>query len=136
MNLKLLAAVTALVPVVAFAQSTTVSTTNVTKSGSNITSGLQNAAANTYFENDGKTLLVVKNNGNTNITATVKTAQLTLSKEGYSTAILTDEAVTVPSNSTVLIGPLPTTQWNQPSGTVRVTMSDATNVSATAKRLR
>lgn len=117
----------------AAAQVANISTTAASTWASyNLTSGLQNATATTYFSNDGATMLVVKG-GSSAVTATVITQAQSMSQAGYGSAPLSNLVVSIPANSTVLIGPFPPARWNTPIyGTVGVSFTSVTGVSATA----
>ncbi|RVD58861.1 hypothetical protein EN866_19525 [Mesorhizobium sp. M2D.F.Ca.ET.223.01.1.1] len=135
-NILLLTAWLGLISAVASAQVANISRTDLSVSGTNITSGLQNASPNTYFQNDGRTVLVLKNNTGAPVTGTVKTQKTSIYREGIGYVSLADEVITVPSASTVIAGPYPTGRWNTVSDTVQVSMSTAVGVSATSSRLR
>lgn len=118
-----------------FAQTATVSRSEVVPTGYSLKSGMNNAAATNYYPNDGKTLFVISNSSSTPVTATAVTQQSSLGREGYSRVSLTDLTIPVPSYTTVIAGPFPTTQWNTPQGTGRVNLSGTAGVSVTAIKL-
>ncbi|WP_398470717.1 hypothetical protein [Tardiphaga sp.] len=135
---KFLLATTALIATCAVAQAqvATVSTTNAAITGVNANTGLQNATGVTYFDNDGKTLLMLRNNSAAAITATAVNQQSQICKDGYGCVPLSNVSFTVPSGTTVLAGPFPTGRWNTTKGTVGVSLSTPTGVSATGLRVQ
>jgi hypothetical protein len=123
-------------PLAAFAQTATVSRTDLTSSGQNITTGLQNQSGNIYFQNDGYTFVVIRNGNGTAVTATALTQKTSVQKPGFGTITLSDQSISIPSASTVLVGPFPTGRWNLSSGLGRISMSTVTGISATGLRLK
>ena len=119
-------------PLAASAQTANISTTTLSTAGVDVTTTPQNASGNTYFANDGSTFILIKNGNGTPVTATLITQQTAIQAQGYGTIPLADVTVGVPSATTLLIGPFPTSRWNTTQGTVRVSMSTVTNVSATS----
>lgn len=97
----------------------------------NLTTGMQNASPTTYFSNDGDTMLVLRGGG-TATTATIITQATSLYQAGYGSAPLVSQTVSIPSATYVLVGPFPPGRWNTAYGTVGVSMSSVTGVSATA----
>lgn len=127
----------ALALVASVSQAQTVSRTDTALSGVQVEQGLQNAAASNYVLNDGKTLYLVKNNNvDAAVDATIKTQATHMSKSGYATIELSDVVVTVPSSSAVVLGPFPTSQFNDSNGLVRINLSSHAKVSNTAIRVR
>lgn len=124
-----------LVPVSVLAQVANVSRTDAAITGVNINTLAVSAPSNTYMPNDGRTLLVVKNSSGSPVTATLVTQRNTLTADGYGSVDLSNEAVGVPSASTVLIGPFPQGRWSTASGVVHVSMSDVAGVSVTSVRV-
>jgi hypothetical protein len=118
------------------AQTANISRTDLAITGKSLSSGLQNASGVTYFPNDGKTLLAFKNNSGSAVTGTVITQKASVSKEGYSPVTLANATISIASGSTVIAGPYPTSQWNTTKGTVGVSMSSVTGISATAVRVQ
>jgi hypothetical protein len=137
MKIKTLVLGLTLLPFAALAQSANISRTDMGPSttSANLTTGLQNAQTSTFFQNDGETLLAIRGGG-TAVTATIKTQKDSLSKEGYGTVALTDQVVSIPSATLIIAGPFPTGRWNTTAGTVGVSMSAVTGVSATALRVK
>ena len=78
-----------------------------------------------FFENDGKTLLIVKNGGGTSVTVTV--ASQKQCNQGYSH----DEAVAVPAGEERIVGPFLPSRFNDDSG-CHVTYSAVTSVTVAA----
>ena len=111
-----------------------ISTTDITTSGLSASTGLQNAVSNTYFVNDGRTLLIVKGGGSA-VTGTAVTQAGTISQAGYGTVSLTNQTFSVPSGAVVVVGPFPQGRWNNAYGNVAVSFTSVTGVSATAIRL-
>ena len=109
----------------------TVSVTDVTPAGRDTSSGMQNAASNNWFANNGETLFVVKG-GAVPVTATVKTQATTMSQQGYGSAPLSDQTVSIPAASVVMMGPFPTGRWNNQYGLTGVSITSITGVSITA----
>jgi hypothetical protein len=136
-NFKFLAVTLAVAAVAGdlYAQAANISRTDLVVSGTDITSGLNNAAGKSYIPNDGKTLVVIKNGNGSPVTATVKTKKSSLSKEGYGTVALSDETITVPSATTTIAGPFPVARWNTVSSTVEISMSTVAGVSMTSLRM-
>lgn len=136
MKSRILLACTALVALsgIAQAQVANISTTDAVVTGVNTGAGMQNAATSMWFANDGETLLVLKGAA-TAVTATIKTQATQMSQAGYGTVSLTDQTVSVPSSSVVIAGPFPTGRWNTGFGTVAVSMSAISGVSATSVRV-
>ncbi|WP_322884174.1 hypothetical protein U8C35_06485 [Sinorhizobium medicae] len=116
------------------AQVANVTPTTVAISGTNVTGLLANASGVMYVPNDGRSLLVLRGGG-TAVTATVVTQKTGLFKEGYGNIPLSNETVSVPSASTVLVGPFPAGRFNTNTGVVAISMSSVTGVSATAVKL-
>ncbi|MBZ9674553.1 hypothetical protein [Mesorhizobium sp. ES1-1] len=115
-----------------FAQAANISTTAASSFNIlNLTTSMTTAISNTYFTNDGDTMLVVKT-GATGISATAKTQAQTMSQAGYGSVPLTDLTVAVPANTYALIGPFPQGRWNTPQGTVQVQLTSTTAVSVSA----
>lgn len=140
MKLTRAIALAALLPVGAFAQTANISRTDLTTSGVNLTSSAQNAPGVIYMPNDGRSLLYIDNRSvSTGVTATITTQKTSVTKDGYGTISLSDQVVSIPSSSRVIVGPFPTGRWNSTGGsgggTVRVSMSTVTPVSTTSLRL-
>ena len=132
-NLVLLGAL----PTCAFAQVANISRQDVDNTtGLLISSGLQNAAGVTYFDNDApRTMLLVKNGSGGTLTATELTQQTSLTADRYGSVTLSNQAVTIGSGDTRLLGPFPSERWNTVNQTVGVSFSTVTGVSVTAVRV-
>lgn len=130
----LILAASCLISAEAFAQAATVSKSDVSVSGLNVTANSTNAATSTYFENDGQTLLSIRT-GASATTATIVTAQSSTYLSGYGNLSLANQVVSVPANSHVLIGPFPVQRWNTVYQTVGVSLSNVTAVSTSIVRL-
>lgn len=124
----------ALVASVGHSQAATVSKSDVTTAGLNVTANSTNATTSTYFENDGQTLLSIRT-GATATTATIVTAQTSTYLTGYGNVPLSNQVVSVPANSHVLIGPFPVQRWSTPNLTVGVSLSTVTGVSTSIVHL-
>lgn len=109
----------------------TVSVTDITTSGLSTGSGMQNGATSNWFANNGETLLLVKG-GATAVTATIKTQATSMSQQGYGSTPLSDQAVSIPSSSLVVVGPFPAGRWNNSYGLCGVSLSAVTGVSISA----
>lgn len=120
-----------LIPAAALAQTANISTTELTTGGFNTGLLMQDAVSNTYFRNDGYTVLALKG-GSSAVTATLVTAATSMSKAGYGAVSLENEVVSIPANATVLVGPFPTARWNSQYGTVHVSLTSVAGVSASA----
>jgi hypothetical protein len=110
----------------------TISTTDISVSGLNSSSGLQNASTSTYFSNTGETLLVVRGGGTT-VTATINSAATSVNTQAYGPIALTSPTVSIPSGSVVVFGPFQPGRYNI-AGTnlVGVSFTSVTGVSVTA----
>lgn len=117
------------------AQSVNISRSDLPISGTNIATGLQNAPGVAYVANDGRTLLVIKNNAGTAVTGTLVTQKTGLFKDGYGNIALSNETITIPSASTVLVGPFPPARWNTNLAAVQVSLTQSTGISMTSLRL-
>lgn len=84
------------------------------------------AANGHQFSNNGKTFLHVKNGGGSSITVTIQTPG---SVDGLAVA---DRTVTVANGAEKMIGPFPTTTYNQSGGLVYVDLSADTSVTLAA----
>lgn len=127
-TLLLASTVLAFVAGAALAQVNNVTPTDVTAAGVNISTSLIANPSPTYFTNDGMTLLAVRT-GASGTTATVRTKATQITQQGLGTVTLTDQAVVIPANAFMLLGPFPTGRWNDPLyNTVRVDFSTAANV--------
>jgi len=136
-NLTLLLACSALALVAGslHAQSApNVSTTESSITGLNTASGLQAMPPVAYLKNDGATLLVIKSSA-TAVTATLVTQAASVQKEGYGSVPLSNQTVSIPANSVVIIGPFPQGRWNNSAGLVQVSMSAVTAISATTLKV-
>jgi hypothetical protein len=141
-NIKLLLATTVVVVaaaaiIVSEAKAQTapnISTTDAGLSGLNTSAGLQNMPPVAYLKNDGATLLVVKSAA-TAVTATLVTQAASVQKEGYGSVPLSNQTVSIPANSVVIIGPFPQGRWNNSAGLVQVSMSAVTAISATTLKV-
>lgn len=111
-----------------------VSTTEISTAGINTGLALQNASPNTYFQNDGSTLLAIKGGGSP-VTATIITQATSINQQGYGSAPLTDQTVSVPANAVIVVGPFPEGRWNNQYGLVRVSFTSVTGVSASALKV-
>jgi hypothetical protein len=132
---KLLLAASCLVAASAQAQVATISTTDLTVAGQNVSVGLQNATSPTYFTNDGNTVLVIKG-GIVATTATIVTQAQQMTQQGLGTVTLGNQTVSIPSSSITIAGPFPVGRWNiLASSTILVNFSSITTVSATALHL-
>lgn len=120
-----------LIPAASLAQTANISTTELTTDGFNTGLSMQDAVSNTYFRNDGYTLLAIKG-GSSAVTATLVTAATSLTKAGYGAVALENEVVSIPASAMVLIGPFPTGRWNTQAGTVHVSLTSVAGVSASA----
>lgn len=117
---------------VANAQVANISTTAASSfTGLNLTTTMQNASPTTAFSNDGDTVLTIKT-GATPVTATLVTQATQMSQDGYGNVGLTNQVVSVPANSYVLVGPFPQGRWNTPQGTVLVSLTSVSGVSVSA----
>lgn len=119
------------------AQAISVSRSDIDVTGINVTANTPSAPSSTiYFANDGYTLLAVRNTSNTNVSATVNTVATAVMVDGFGPISLSNTTVTIPSNSTVLIGPFAKGRWNNSIyDTVGVTFSSSTFISTTAIRI-
>lgn len=127
---KLLLATTALaLPFgVVSAQVNNVTPTDVTPAAINISTSLIANPSPTYFTNDGMTLLAVRT-GASGTTATVRTKATQVIAQGLGSIQLADQAVVIPANSFMLLGPFAPGRWNDPNyNTVRVDFSTAASV--------
>lgn len=89
------------------------------------------AANDMYFENDGRTILLVSASTSSGQTITVVSVADPFGRTG-------DKSITVPTNGTSVRGPFAPTLYNQGGsnkGRVHVDMSDDTGVSFAAVRL-
>lgn len=117
---------------IAQAQTATVSTSETGIEGVNLSTSMQNASASTYCRNDGNTLIAFTNNSGEAVTGTLVTQRTEVEKDGYGVIDLSDETISIPSESTVVAGPFPTGRWNTTSqGTIRVNLTGHAGISAT-----
>ena len=133
--MKKLLAVLSLLPGLAMAQSANISQTTVGLDGFNLATSAQDAVSPTYFSNDGQTLLYLDNESGGSLSAEVITQKTSVQKNGYGTITLSNQTVTVPNGNQMLVGPFPTSRWNTTNGTVRVSLSTVSGVSATAVKM-
>jgi len=89
--------------------------------GESITFSPADSAGN-YFYNTGKEMLVVKNNGTSNITVTVDSVQPC--NYGFDH----DLNITVGAGETKYIGTFPVSRFNDENRHVNISYSDATNI--------
>lgn len=114
----------------AFAQAANISATDLTPAGFNTGLLMQVAPSPTYVSNDGETLLVART-GASAVTATIRTKATQMSQAGFGTVALTDQAVVIPSGTTIIMGPFPTGRWNDTAyGTVKVDFTGAISVTS------
>lgn len=135
-SIKSLLATTALALMAAVGQAQTANVTNttVTVSGTNVTGLLASAPGVMYVPNDGRSMLIIRGGG-TPVTGTLITQKTGLFKEGYGNITIGNETISIPSASTVIVGPFPPGRFNTTTGVVAVSMSSVTGVSATAIKL-
>jgi len=119
------------------AQTATISTTDATTSGLNLSTNAQSAPATTvYFSNDGNTLLYVRNNSGASVNLTQISQQAAVNVQGYGPVTLASKEVAIPSASHVVLGPFPKGRWNNTVyDTMAVSLSTATGVSMSAVRV-
>jgi hypothetical protein len=86
------------------------------------------ASGGDEFDNDGKTMLHVKNGA----TACVVTIDIAKTVDGQA---VTDPTVTVPESEDRFIGPFPPSIYNDADGHVNVSYDDESNVTVAALRL-
>jgi len=79
-------------------------------------------AGGDVFPNTGKELLLIKNGSASPITLTIATPATV---DGLA---VSDRTVAIPAGETHLLGPFPTSYYNNASGQVALTYSDATSV--------
>lgn len=113
------------------ANAQTVSLTTADIDGVNFNNVSQAAQTPTYFENDGRTLLVMRNGQASTVTATLVTQATTITAGNYGKVDLENIEVTLPAGHTVIVGPFATNRWNS-SGRVRVNLTSTTSVSMSA----
>lgn len=109
---------------------TLITVQQVTKAGVTLSFSAATATDGNNFANDGDVLLYVKNGGASPITVTVQTPAKI---EGVDVAELT---VSVSNASEKIIGPFPTSIFNQSDGTVYVDFSAVTSVTIAAFRTK
>lgn len=90
--------------------------------GLNPTYAAPDAANGNTFVNNGKRWLLVRNGAGTTMTVTVRNPSTV---DGI---VVPDKVHTVPANGDRIIGPLPTTVWNQPDSSVYVDYSTSTSI--------
>lgn len=132
---NLLLATTAFVAIAAItsAQVANISRSTVDPSSATvISSGLANAVSQTYFDNDGRTIFVVKNGNGAPITVNFIPTAMTYFLERLGLITIPTQSNSVPSGTTVVYGPFPTDRYNTANNTVQVSLSTVTNVSVTA----
>lgn len=101
-------------------------------SGVEIVTQAADAAGDTIKNNDGKIALYVEN-ASVAVSVTITSEETTLNVAGYGDAIPLDNiVVSVPADSTFIIGPFPTARFNDASGDVKVDYDDNSNVSVAA----
>jgi hypothetical protein len=133
-HLMKLLAIAALASASANAQTATVSTTDLAVTGFNFTTGAQAASETNYFRNDGKTAMVIHNRQGSPVTATIVNRVGTVDVPGFGPLSLSDQAVTVPSASVVLIGPFAINRFNS-GGLTRVNLTSSTLISITTLKV-
>lgn len=120
----------------ALAQVATVSRTDLdVSSGLVIGSPMQNAVSQTYFDNDGRTAIIIKNNSGGPLTANIISNFVSYFVERLGLVPLSNQSNVIPSGTTVMYGPFGTERWNTANNTVQVSFSTVTGVSVTAVRL-
>ena len=107
---------------------------NLAESG--LTATYENAASggDTADNTGGKLLLHVKNDsmGSINVTVTAQSASTT--KAGYGTVTKSNVVKAVGAGAEAFIGPFAETAFNNASGDIAITYSDATSVTIAALR--
>lgn len=142
-RLKLLLATTALAfvssifsAVDANAQVATVSRTDLDVStGLVVSSGMANAVSQTYFDNDGRTALIIKNASGGSLTVTINSAFASYFVERLGLVSLSNQTNVVANGATIMYGPFGTERWNTANNTVLASLSTVTGVSVSAVRL-
>jgi len=108
---------------------TTVSAQTLVRTGITPTYNAATATDGDAFENDGKTFIHVKNAGS-QITLTIQTPGTV---DGLA---VTDRTVTIPATTgDKMIGPFPTSQYNQSDGKVYLDWSGVTTVTFAVVRM-
>jgi len=131
---KLLAVAALAASAGAHAQTANVSTTELTVTGFNFTTGAQAASETNYFRNDGKTAAVIHNRQGAPVTATIVNQVGTVNVPGFGPLSLSDQTVTIPSASVVLIGPFALNRFNS-GGLTRINLTSSTLVSITTLKV-
>ncbi|WP_461325117.1 hypothetical protein [Bradyrhizobium diazoefficiens] len=145
LQLKLLMATTcfALVSAIFSAEDANAQVANISRTDLDFVNGLtigtsttmQSAVSQTYFDNDGRTAVIIKNNTGAPVTANIISSFLSYFVERLGMVSLSNQAITIPSASTVMFGPFGTERWNNANNTVQVSFTTIAGVSVTAVRL-
>ncbi len=85
------------------------------------------------FANDGKTLFVIVATAARTVTATAQDTTATV--PGFGACTKADAVQAVEINTTDVMGPFPTTAFNNSSGQVAITYDDEANLSVAAVRV-
>jgi len=132
------AALGILVPVLAHAQAANISATDLPITGYNVTGSPTSVivSGTNYYPNDGKTLLVFKNNSGSAATATVTNQVSSVDVPGMGTITLSNNTIALPANSIVIAGPFPKNRWDTSYGTLAVSVSTPAVVSSSALKVK
>ncbi len=129
-----LTAALAALPFIASAQN--VARTELTNAGLvNFEAGLINAPSTTLtFANDGATYLLVRSALGSAANVRFVTQANEINVGGFGRVSISDVVVSVPANGRVVLGPFPTTRWNDGAGLVNAVISSTASISVTAVR--
>ena len=84
------------------------------------------------FVNDGNTRLLVKNGGGGSLDVTITAQKTTTSLSGYGILTKQNQVLSVGAGAEAVIGPFPSTAFNNASGSVAVTYSGVTSLEVAA----
>lgn len=97
--------------------------TPVTPDGLLVSGALANAgAASNTFANTGFDLIAIRNGSGVSVTAGIVTAQ-TIPDGGAAALAIADRSIVIAAGETRLIGPFPTSVYNDAAGEVTITLS-------------
>lgn len=97
--------------------------------------GGSGAGTDEILDNDGKTLLYVKNDNAGSIDVTITSEVTSKTIVGYGDVTFSDVVVSIPAGEERVIGPIPKTRFNDANGEVTVSYDEISSVTIAALRL-
>ena len=97
--------------------------------------GGSGAGADNILANDGKSVLYVKNDNAGSVDVTVTSEVTAKTIVGYGSATFSDVTVSIPAGEERMIGPFPTSRFNDSSSQVSVSYDEISSVTVAAVRI-